>query len=220
MATAPVFEIGQRLQIGYGDDGVHWVASRVEDLGDGDRLTIAWPTDAERRLLPVKPGSRIELAASTPQDAMYAAAVTVVESTREPVPLLTVRLIGPWQRIQRRDAVRTSVAIKPRVACCVSGEVRKPLRLGITDISTAGLQVRTLDELKLGDVLELAFDLMGTPEELAVHARVRRVQRLDRGAQSVWVAGCELEGVHHRDDQRIVQFIFAQQRALARARKA
>ncbi len=218
--TKRTFAIGQRLEIGYGEDVVRWLASRLEDHDGGDRLTIAWPTDAERRRMPVKAGSMIELAASTPQDALYSAAVMVVETVREPVPLLTVRLIGAWRRIQRRDAVRASVAIRPRIACRVDGEVLKPLRLGITDVSSAGLQVRAQEELKVGDVLQLAFELMGVDEEVDVQARVRRVRRQELGTQAVWDAGCEFEGMSDRIGQRIVQFIFAQQRALARTRKA
>jgi c-di-GMP-binding flagellar brake protein YcgR len=214
------FTLGQRLEIGYGDEPVHWLASRLEDHDDADRLTIAWPTDAERRLVAVKVGGTIELAASTPQDALYSAAVTVVETVREPVPLLTVKLIGPWRRIQRRDAVRASVAIKPRIACSVDGEVRKPLHLGIIDISCAGLRVRSQEQLRPDDVLELAFELMGVDEELDVLARVARVRRHELGTHTVWDAGCEFKGLSDRISQRIVQFIFAQQRALARTRKA
>jgi c-di-GMP-binding flagellar brake protein YcgR len=214
------FTIGQRLEIGYGDEPVHWLATRLEDHDDAGHLTIAWPTDAERRLLPVKPGNTLELAASTPQDALYSAAVTVVETRREPVPLLTVKLIGRWRRIQRRDAVRATVAIKPRIACSVEGEVRKPLHLGITDISCAGIRVRTQEQLRPGDVVELVFELMGVDDELEVQARVARVRRHELGPRTVWDSGCEFEGLSDRISQRIVQFIFAQQRALARTRNA
>src|SRR5579859_7363524 len=155
MSLTQTFAIGERLEIGYGDDVVSWLASRVEDHLGPDRLTVAWPTDAERRLVPLETGQAIELAASAHHDALYSASVTVEQTTRDPVPLLTVRLVGPWRRVQRRDAVRASVAIKPRIADRIDGQNSKPLRLGITDISCAGLQVRAQEELKLGDRLEL-----------------------------------------------------------------
>jgi hypothetical protein len=48
-----------------------------------------------------------------------------------------------------------------------------------------------------------------------VQADVRRVQREDKGTLRIWVAGCEFHAITRADSDRIVQFIFAQQRALA-----
>jgi c-di-GMP-binding flagellar brake protein YcgR len=78
------------------------------------------------------------------------------------------------------------------------------------------VQVRSNDELRRGDLLDLAFELMGLEHEIQLRARVCRVQRNER----VWEAGCEFEGVSERLAQRIVQFIFAEQRAQARAKLA
>jgi c-di-GMP-binding flagellar brake protein YcgR len=111
------------------------------------------------------------------------------------------------------------VAIRPRIAARLIGDTQKSLRLGVTNISAGGVQLRSQDELRLGDHLRLAFDLMGMDEEIEVEARVRRVYRLERGASSVWDAGCEFESMSGRLVERIVQFIFAQHRALARARR-
>jgi c-di-GMP-binding flagellar brake protein YcgR len=212
--------LGQRLEIGFGEDTVEWLASRIEDHdGSGERVTVAWPTDHERRQIPVKPGQTVQLAASTPQDAMYAARAEVEVASREGVPLLTLRVSGAWQRVQRRNAVRVAVAIRPRSAEIVFGETRKQLRLGVTDISALGVQVRSQDELRSGDHLDLAFELMDVDEEIQVKARVRRVNRQERATSVIWDAGCEFEGLSAKLGQRIVQFIFARQRALARAKR-
>jgi c-di-GMP-binding flagellar brake protein YcgR len=92
------------------------------------------------------------------------------------------------------------------------GPTRRTLRLGIMNVSASGVQVRSQDELRCGDLLDLAFELDG---EVHVQARVLRVARKER----VWDAGCEFEGISERLAQRIVQFIFAQQRATLRARR-
>jgi c-di-GMP-binding flagellar brake protein YcgR len=213
-------QVGQRIEIGVGEDDLEWLASRIEDHDEaGQYLTIAWPTDHERRRIPLKPGDHLQLAASTPQDALYSTAAAVHEITREPVPFVVLQVTGTWQRSQRRSAVRVSVAVRPRIASRLAGNTQKPLRLGVTNISAGGVQVRSQDELRLGDRLLLAFELMGMDQEIEVEACVRRVYRNERGASSVWDAGCEFEGMSGRLVERIVQYIFAQQRALARARR-
>jgi c-di-GMP-binding flagellar brake protein YcgR len=183
------FVLGQRMEIGYGR-------------------------------LPIKPGHALQIAASTSHDAMYSAVVVVEAVAREPVPLVTVRVSGAWQRTQRRDDVRVGLVVRPRVAAAIdSNDVRKKLRLAVTNISAGGVQVRTQDELRPGDRIELAFALPGVDKELQVEARVRRVYRVERDGQTVWDVGCQFEGVSASLAQRVVQFIFAQERARARSKK-
>jgi c-di-GMP-binding flagellar brake protein YcgR len=204
------FLIGQRLEV-RADEA--WLPTRLEDSTQADTLVVAWPMDRERRLLPLKVGDTLELAGSA-QDALYSATVRVTRTVQEKVPLLQVQLIGEWQRIQRREAVRMPVAIRPRLATRVVGDEEQPLRVGITNISAAGVQLRSLDELRLGDQLQLAFQL--NERELHVQATVKRVQLIEK----VFQAGCAFERLADRTAKEILQFIFAQQRAeLARMRK-
>jgi c-di-GMP-binding flagellar brake protein YcgR len=113
-------------------------------------------------------------------------------------------------REQRRGAVRQRVAVVPRVARIqYGGAAQRPVRLGITELSASGLNVRSTDELRAGDLLELVLDLDG---DVHIHARVRRVNQHDR----VWDAGCALEGVNERLADRIVKFVFVQQRTTLR----
>jgi c-di-GMP-binding flagellar brake protein YcgR len=105
------------------------------------------------------------------------------------------------------------VAIRPRIADALFGSARMPLRLGITNVSATGVQVRSQDELRRGNLLQLTFPI--GDDEIEVHARVMRVVKLER----VWDAGCVFEGISERLSERIVQFIFAQQRVALRARR-
>ncbi len=207
--------IGQRVELRFGAD---WLPSRLEDIS-AERLQVAWPTDRERRLIPLKVGDTIPLAASA-EDALYSVSTKVEGARREGLPLLTLRVAGQWQRVQRREAVRVPVAIRPRVVERLVGDQRQKLRAGIANLSGTGLQVRSQDELKPGDVLELAFTVMDIDEEIETQAIVRRVQQHDRGSLHIWDAGCEFQDLPKHLAQKLVQFIFAQQRALARARKA
>jgi hypothetical protein len=58
------------------------------------------------------------------------------------------------------------------------------------------------------------------PGELEVKLQVRRVERSDHGSLPIWDAGCAFVDLPARTADQIVQFIFAQQRALARARRS
>jgi c-di-GMP-binding flagellar brake protein YcgR len=114
---------------------------------------------------------------------------------------------------QRRSAVRQRVAVVPRLAQVLYSNVaRRPVRMAVLDVSGTGLQVRSHDELRAGDLLELAFRL---DVEVHVHARVRRVRRGER----VWDAGCAFEGVPEWLSDQIVHSIFALQRQTLRARR-
>jgi c-di-GMP-binding flagellar brake protein YcgR len=132
---------------------------------------------------------------------------------RDGVPLVRVAPEREWERSQRRAAFRASVAIRPRLANVVYGSAYKALRLGITNVSATGVQVRSQDALRRGDLLELVFSI--GDEEAEVSARVTRVTRLER----VWDAGCAFERISEQLSERIVQFIFAQQRVMLRARR-
>src|SRR5579872_2241935 len=89
---------------------------------------------------------------------------------------------------QRRSAVRQQVVVMPRVARVVYTDVAfRPVRLVVTEVSATGLQVRSPDELRAGDLVDLAFEL---DCELQIQARVLRVRRTER----LWEAGCAYEG--------------------------
>ena len=204
VSKLPNSGLGQRLEIRVAE---RWWATRVEDCAEG-LLTVAWPTDDRRALVPMDPGEVVELLRVVPGDGTYSVHGTVCELVTDSVPAVRVALGGEWQRSQRRGAFRARVAFRPRVA----ESHYRPLRLGITNVSASGVQVRSQDELRRGDLLHLVFDI---DTEIELYARVGRVTRLER----VWDAGCAFEGMSERLSERIVQFIFAQQRIALRARR-
>jgi c-di-GMP-binding flagellar brake protein YcgR len=114
---------------------------------------------------------------------------------------------------QRRNAFRQHVAVMPRSAHILYGGVaRRNVRLGVIDLSASGVCVRSKDELRNGDLLELVFDVNG---DLHVQARVRRIVR----GEKLWDAGCAFEGLSEAQAERIVKFVFAEQRVTLRARR-
>jgi c-di-GMP-binding flagellar brake protein YcgR len=218
--AVPGLAVGQRIEIGLGSrDTLRWLASRLEDRDDaGQCLTVAWPTE-QGQLVVVRAGQTVELVASA-KDALYSAQVHIRATHNDALPLLDLQVIGPWQRSQRREAVRVTVAIRPRLAERVLAGRRVPLRAGITNLSATGLQLRSQDELHVNDRLALAFALGDTDDELALEAEVRRLQVHERDSVPVWEAGCHFVNIPPALSERIVQFIFAQQRAFARLQRS
>jgi c-di-GMP-binding flagellar brake protein YcgR len=210
--------IGQRIELSV---GVEWLVTRLEEHDDSrTRLVVAWPTDRQRRLMPLKAGDALQIAATNSEDALYSAPARVERAHRDAgLPMLELRLLGDWERSQRRNAVRVPVAIRPRMVDRIQGDTRQALRAGITNLSANGVQVRSRDEIKMGDLLDLAFNVMGIEEEIEVQAQVRRVMQQERGSMHTWEAGCEMLRLPPRISQKIVQFIFSQQRAQARNRR-
>jgi c-di-GMP-binding flagellar brake protein YcgR len=217
----PPLSVGERVEVGinlHGDEP-QWLPTRIEDEdGSGLRLTVAWPTD-RRELVYIRLGETIDLAASLPGDALYSTQVKIAAARQANVPLLDLEVQGEWKRLQRRQAVRVNVGIRPRLMEKVTPVARKPLRASITNISATGVQVQVPEELYVGDRIALAFQLRENAPELSLEGDVRRVEVLEQGSMRVWRPGCQFVDVQPAQSEQIIQFIFAQQRVLARSRR-
>jgi c-di-GMP-binding flagellar brake protein YcgR len=217
--VSPPLTIGTRVEVGISVPGqdTQWLPTRIEDEdGTGLRLTVAWPTH-RGRLVYVRLGETMQLAASLPGDALYSTRVKIAAARQANVPLLDLEVEGEWKRLQRREAVRVNVSVRPRVADKATGATRKALRAAITNISATGIKVQARDELRVGDRIALTFRLTEGGPELALEADVRRIEILDEGR--IWQAACHFVDIQPAQSEQIVQFIFAQQRALARSRR-
>ena len=217
--VSPPLTIGKRVEVGITMPGeaTQWLPTRIEDEdGTGVRLTVAWPTD-RGRLVDIRLGETLQLAASLPGDALYSTRVKIAAARQANVPLLDLEVDGEWQRLQRREAVRASISVRPRLVEKVTAVSRKQLRAAITNISATGIQVQAGDELRVGDRIALTFHLTQDGPELTVEADVRRMDIPDAGR--IWRAACRFVDIQPAQAEQIVQFIFAQQRALARSRR-
>jgi c-di-GMP-binding flagellar brake protein YcgR len=215
--VSPPLAVGKRVEVGMPGHDTLWLPTRIEDEdGTGHRLTVAWPTD-RGKLVYVRLGETLQLAASLPGDALYATQVTIAAARQGNLPLLDLEVQGEWKRLQRREAVRGNVSIRPRTAERVTAAGRQPVRAAISNISAKGLQIHSRDELHVGDRVGLCFQLTDSARELELEAEVRRLEILDAGR--VWRAGCQFVDIQPAQSEQIVQFIFAQQRALARSRR-
>ncbi len=214
----PPLDLGQHLEFGVRDaHGIRWYPSRLEDRdAAAERLVTAWPLGDELQLVPLAPGQRAIVAATCQDDALYSAEVRVEGLEQREPRLVVVRAANGWQRVQRRNHVRLGVVIRPTLAERLTGAGWWPVRAVITNLSAGGVQVRSRDELLVGDRLDFGFALPSGAAELRVRLDVRHVEERRHGTLVVWEAGCQFKEPRTADCERIVQFIFAQQRAIAR----
>ena len=225
---AGVLRVGQRVEVGVAtEEGeLDWYPSRLEDVdAESGRYTVAWPLTRHRQLVVIKPGQALRLAVPTPNDALYSTPAAVVQTNHQDgPPIVVVVAEGGWDRMQRRTAVRLAVAIRPkRVARLKDGEhgpEGQLLRSAIANISATGVQLRSLDPCSVDEELATCFLLPSDERELNVQLVVRRTRQVQQVPHSVWELGCQFRDLPEALEDHIVQYIFAQQRALARAQRA
>jgi len=216
-AGAPELTPHQRLDLRVvSDDGVHALRTQLEQVDTAtSRLVVIWPTE-QLRLFPLRPGQAVVVELSRPGDALYRLETLVESATTEEPPRLVLRPVDEWQRVQRRDAVRHPVDIRPSQAHRVTaGGEQKPFSAVIVDLSTGGMRMATTTELDMFDQLEMVFGTPSGGAELRLRVTVVRVAP-PRSAADAWEIGCQFVEPSAVEREQIVQFILAQQAAIAK----
>lgn len=214
---------GEVVNLGVPDDGdMRWFRSRLEDCGDANEwLRLHQPQVSDAAPLDLRPGSQVVVQIPQSYGALYSARLVIDhldEATGEGAATFTARPVGSWNRIQRRQAVRVPVVIRPSRAERITPQGWKPLGALIANLSAGGALLRCSELVEYGDTLELAFPLGDGGAEIVTRATVVRVQHVKVGKKQHWDAGCAFEGLRLSDSDRIVRFVFAEQRALAQKR--
>ena len=214
---APELTPHQRLDLRIvSDDGVHALRTQLEQVDTATgRLIVIWPTE-QLRLFRLRPGQAVVVELSRPGDALYRLETLVESATTEEPPRLVLRPVDDWQRVQRRDAVRHPVDIRPSQAQRIlAGGERQPFSAVIVDLSTGGMRIATTTELDMFDQLEMVFGTPSGGAELRLRVTVVRVAP-PRSAADAWEIGCQFVEPSAVEREQIVQFILAQQAAIAK----
>jgi len=206
-------------------DGLHALRTELEwsDASSG-RLCVEWPSPASR-LFPVRAGQAITVELSRPGDALYSLETLLESASTEEPPHLVLRPVGDWQRLERRESVRQPVEMHPtRAARLHASGPSEPFVASLGDLSSGGLRLLTSLALEAGDRLELTFATPSGGAELRVRLSVVRAapatpgqsEAAAVGAQPAWAVGCQFVEPSPAEREQIVQFILAQQWAVAR----
>lgn len=206
------------LNIPDGDVLRHYRSRLLSRAWAEGELVVGWPHDDAFERLPLRQGQTVVVEAFPALDALYVVETTVVSARPELPDQVVVQVRGPWQRIQRRDAVRFPVRIAPHALARLNGP-GETLNGSIRDLSAGGLRLWSGQRVEPGDRLRVRFRLPGEDTTIDTALSVERVEFIASQTIELWEAGCLFVGIAPAERERIVRFIFAQQRAVMQLRR-
>src|SRR5258708_26144153 len=218
-AGPPELTPHQRLDLRVvSDDGVHALRPQLQQVDPATgRLIVIWPTE-QLRLFRIGPGQAVVLEFTRPCDALYKLETLVESATTEEPPRLVLRPVDEWQRVQRRDAIRHPVDIRPSEAHRVlPGGSTAPFSAVIGDLSTSGMRIVTPPALDMFDQLEMAFGTPSGGAELRLRVNVVRIAPPRSVGHDAWEIGCQVVEPRAVEREHIVPFLLAHQAAVSKS---
>ncbi len=212
---APIVQVNEILQIKSVDDpNALPCHSRVEDVAK-DQVTIAWPLE-RGTLVPIRRGQRLSLS-FVRQNSAYMFLGMVQEQVQKPLPHLKIHLLGPPQKVQRREFFRLKVAVDVEIA----GVIRHPVEgekvlyfdSHTYDLSGGGMAIRSDQSIPVGSMLEVKLALLDGEPPMKIIARV--VSSLPvQGADGRYLShlGISFPGIKEIERRRIVRYLNRLQR--------
>jgi PilZ domain len=213
---------GQDVNVGVGDVNHRgWFRAKVisHDVRAG-RLVVTCYMD---RLSdqPLEPGERV-IVAATRMDAPQAAPMDVEYCSTGPEPTIELRMAGVWQHEdERRNRVRVRLDIRATRARHWVGGAWRDLEATLSDLSSRGVGLNLIHEVKVGDRLSIAAPLSVGSADLRATIEVRYVHVHSEvaGDDSVvvpqyWHAGGPFRNMSAPDHERVIRFLFAELRAV------
>jgi len=213
-----------------GKDVNNVFVSEVEWVEDDKNLVIAAPI-YEGNIYPLPIGTRINLyiffkKRHSDITELYACGAIVVErDSKQKIATLKVKITGELIKIQRRQYFRfdCTLPVKYRIVNEEGnndpgmGETEAkaiPLKDAVTrDISGGGVCIALEENVEKGTVLELYIDL-GKEENMNFVGKVVRVERKDISEIYKYEAGIAFEAIDDKEREKIIRFIFDEQRKL------
>lgn len=196
-----------------GDDNNRF-RSRVEAVLDSE-LLVAAPIKGGA-LVPVQPGTVIKVT-YVDTVAIYTYWCEIISRNGNIPPTLTLgRPIG-FKKIQRRNFIRMDVKL-PVTLQRLNGEYAgtgESFTVTTADLSGGGMLFTTSNELAAGDLLEGTIELTGK-DNIKVIGRIVRIIENPPKAEHRFSAGFEFIAIDEADRDKIIRYIFDQQRELRR----
>lgn len=185
--------------------------SRVEEVGE-DTLTLAMPI-RKGEIVTLRKGSKITVNFMK-NGANHAFQAEILDRARTPLPVLIVKMPVEAKKRQRRSWVRVPASLDFSFAP-LSDKPGAELvfkEAQTLDISGGGLMFGSQQEFKLGDMIKLTLNLPSGRLELK--AKVVRVIPMPDQPRRRYQIGLEFEEIKERQRDRVMRYIFDQQRKL------
>jgi hypothetical protein len=168
---------------------------------------------------PLEPGERV-IVAATRMDAPQAAPMDVEYCTSGPEPTVELRMAGVWQHEdERRNRVRVPLEIHATRARHWVGGAWHDVDATLTDLSSRGVGLSLIGEVRIGDRLSLAAPLGGGTTDLRATIEVRyahlhpQVESATGLLPQHWHAGGPFRNMSPLDHERVIRFLFAELRS-------
>ncbi|ADG82372.1 flagellar brake protein [Thermincola potens] len=194
--------------------GINKFKSRVEGITEKN-LVVAAPM-VNRQIVPLKIGTQVTVS-YLDNAALYTFDTVVLATDLKPVPTLTLDKPYNIKRVQRRNFVRIDAKI-PMTFCLLKENLEKNSDFYYAttiDISGGGIMFSTENPLHLGDLLEIHMAFPDGVNVLAI-GKVVRVIKNGQGDQQMYSVGIEFNIIEESERDKIIRYIFNQQRELRR----
>jgi c-di-GMP-binding flagellar brake protein YcgR len=212
-------EINDLLQVQFPDEPNSLsLRSRVDDLV-GDKVHIAWPTERGIRA-PIRKDQTLTIS-FVRDDAVYAFTGIVEHMWRAPLAQLSLLVIGPPRRIQRRQFFR----VKSLLPVEFYGEYpsfddvdadRKIIAIETHtyEISGSGLAIRNGTSIPAGTLLECRLHLAPENARMKILCKVVHSSSVRAPArESLYHVGMFFVSIRESDRTRIVRHVFTVERS-------
>ena len=214
-----LLQVNDRIQValkGTDEEVPTTYLSRVEDVAPSDYL-IEWPTSGGVRA-PVR-DRQVLLMTFTAQGSVYCLEACVMSRAQQPIPLLTVRRLGPARRIQRRAYVRVPAMISVELAARVVGTAvdgreaanQALIATQTVNLSGGGFAIHLMTALPLGAVFDVKLNIPEREKPLNVTAKVVRIESL--AASHTYEIGFAFLGLTESTRSQIMGFVIRLQQA-------
>lgn len=193
------------------NSGLDIYRTRVEDAYD-DLLIVGVPI-RQGVLVPIRIGTRLNVqfrVQSNVNEGRYSNQAIVEKRFRANLPLLQLRLLGTWEKIQERHFLRVPVSIEVLFEVINKEGVEPIPQSGLMlDLSGGGFLLRTSYPLERDDEIRVSFSVKDS--QITASAVVARLVESDSGVDY----GVCFVDIAERLRQVIIKFVFQRQIALA-----
>ncbi|MCW2278795.1 flagellar brake protein [Heliophilum fasciatum] len=208
-------KINDQIQIMISDESLYAgrYYSHVEDFTD-EGIVLSLPLK-EGEIIPLHIGEKVEFCKIT-DSAIWLYRGTIIQRQGSPLPLMTVKLPLKVEKLQRRNFYRLPLSVQTQFA---KVEEDKPMNEWqwepsyLRNLSGGGVCLSCETQLEIGQ--QIVIDVPLEQDILRLWGEIRRVEQ-----SSSYVAGVEFLDILHHDQDRIVQYVFAKQRAIAQKNKS
>ena len=210
-------EINDLLQVQIPDDADSLsLSSRVDDIVGG-RVHIAWPTEQGIRA-PLREDQTLTIS-FVRNDAIYAITGIVERMWRTPLAQLSLLMVGPPRRIQRRQFFRVKTILPVEfVGEYPSFDRENPKTIAITthtyEISGSGLAIRHRSSIPPGMLLECKLNVASEGARMKILCKVVHSSSVKALAQErLYHVGMFFVSIRESDRTRIVRHVFKVERS-------